>query len=91
MNSLKIALISFFVLLNSHVAKAGTEDGKELHQESCTSCHSSELYKPDTRKVKNLPALDKQVRMCKNNLGLTWFDDEVSDVVDYLSVKHYRF
>ncbi len=91
MNSLKITLISFSILLNANIAKASPEDGQELHQESCTRCHSNDLYTPSQRKIKDLPALGKQVRFCKSSLGITWFDDEVSDVIDYLSVKHYKF
>jgi hypothetical protein len=32
-----------------------------------------------------------QVRFCKDNLGLAWFDDEVNDVIGYLNKEYYRF
>jgi hypothetical protein len=38
-----------------------------------------------------LPNLGKQVRFCKDNLGLTWFDDEVNDVIHYLNKDFYKF
>jgi len=70
---------------------ADTEDGKELHGESCVRCHDSGNYTRENRKVTSLPALGTQVRMCKNNLGLTWFDDEVNDVIGYLNKEYYHF
>ncbi|MDQ7016258.1 MAG: cytochrome c [Gammaproteobacteria bacterium] len=70
---------------------ADTDDGKELHDETCVRCHDSSNYTRDNRKVTSLPALGTQVRMCKTNLGLTWFDDEVNDVIGYLNKEYYHF
>jgi hypothetical protein len=41
--------------------------------------------------VQSLSRLGTQVRFCKDNLGLAWFDDEVNDVIGYLNKEYYRF
>ena len=66
-------------------------NGAKLHMQSCTGCHDNSIYTRQPRRVNSLPELGKQVRFCKNNLGLTWFDDEVNDVILYLNQDHYRF
>lgn len=67
------------------------EHGKELHMQNCTGCHDSSAYTRSNRKVNSLPRLGTQVRMCRDNLGITWFDDEVADVIDYLNKDFYKF
>lgn len=70
---------------------ADIENGDDLHFEHCTGCHDSEVYTRDDRKVRDLAQLGKQVRFCKNTLGVTWFDDEVDDVIAYLNASYYHF
>ena len=70
---------------------ADVENGDDLHFEYCTGCHDSTIYSREERKVKSLAQLGTQVRLCRDNLGLTWFDDEVDDVIEYLNQTYYRF
>ncbi|MCW8841662.1 MAG: cytochrome c [Gammaproteobacteria bacterium] len=79
-------------------ALADLSRGEALHESQCIACHASrfdnngaEIYTRDNRRVNDLAALHKQVNRCKNNLGLTWFDDEVKDVADYLNASYYKF
>ncbi len=72
-------------------AAADVENGDDLHFEHCTGCHDSTIYSREERKVKSLAQLGTQVRLCRENLGLTWFDDEVDDVIEYLNQTYYRF
>lgn len=67
------------------------ENGDDLHFENCTGCHDSTAYTRDDRKVQSLARLGTQVRFCKDNLDLTWFDDEVNDVIGYLNKEYYHF
>ncbi|MDJ0834039.1 MAG: cytochrome c [Gammaproteobacteria bacterium] len=66
-------------------------NGAELHGQSCTGCHDTGVYTRQPRRVNSLPALGKQVRFCRDNLGTPWFDDEVDDVILYLNRDYYRF
>lgn len=78
--------------------QADQANGANLHSQNCVACHSSMvggdgsgLYTRTNRRVSSLPGLGKQVRRCRDNLGLTWFDDQVEDVVAYLNAKYYKF
>ena len=89
---MKIALP--LLMLLSFPLSAQADDyanGAKLHMQSCTGCHDNSIYTRQPRRVNSLPALGKQVRFCKDNLGLTWFDDEVNSVIVYLNQDHYRF
>ena len=70
---------------------ADIDNGNDLHFEHCTGCHQEEVYTRADRKVGNLEHLGRQVRFCKDNLGITWFDDEVEDVIAYLNQAYYHF
>ena len=70
---------------------ADLDNGNDLHFEHCTGCHDSTAYTRADRKVKSLARLGTQVRFCKDNLGLTWFDDEVDDVIGYLNATYYHY
>lgn len=90
MKALNIATISIFLAFSNNV-QADPESGAELHEESCVRCHSSAVYTRSNAKIKSLPGLAKQVRFCKNNLGISWFDEDVDAVVDYLNTQYYKF
>jgi len=82
------------VFLSVYAAPSFATDifnGDELHSQSCTGCHDSAVYTRENRIVQTLPKLGAQVRFCKNNLGINWFDDEVEDVIGFLNINHYHF
>ena len=78
---------SFIVSANA----ANIDNGDDLHMTDCTGCHESTVYTRENRRVQNLPRLGKQVRICRDNLGITWVDDEVEDVIHYLDQSYYHF
>jgi hypothetical protein len=65
--------------------------GRALTEEHCVKCHGSEVYTRENRRVTSLPGLHKQVRFCEQNLGLTWFDDQIEDTATYLNLEFYKF
>lgn len=65
--------------------------GEQAHSEHCVKCHSDSVYTREDRRVKSLDALGKQVRRCRDNLGITWFDEDTDAVVQFLDQKYYRF
>ena len=87
----QLLCILYFATFSSLVVAQNSDDGEELHMENCTGCHGSEMYTRQDRKVSSLTELETRVRFCKNNLGVTWFDDEVDDVIHYLNTEYYRF
>lgn len=82
-------VITAFSLASANAADL--DNGDELHFDNCTGCHDSSVYTRADRRVKSLERLGAQVRFCKDNLGLTWFDDEVEDVVHYLNKNYYHY
>lgn len=80
------------------MAQADITNGKTLYQQHCMACHASmtggdgsALFTRPNHKVTSLAGLGKQVRRCRDNLGLTLFDDQVQNIVDYLNVTYYKF
>jgi len=88
MKKLVLILILFGT---SPVVIADAAKGKKLHAEHCTKCHGSEVYTRKDRFIDNRAALEKQVKRCKLNLGVQWFDEDAGNVVDYLNQSFYNF
>lgn len=84
-------LLIFAITFAAPSEAADIDNGNALHSESCTRCHDSAIYTREDRKVTSLPKLGTQVRFCKDNLGVSWFDDEVDDVIGYLNQAYYHF
>jgi hypothetical protein len=83
--------IAVLVLYLGPSQAADIDNGDDLHFANCTGCHDESVYTRDNRRVSSLPRLGTQVRFCKDSLGLTWFDDEVEDVIGYLNKTYYHF
>ncbi len=73
-------------------AEGNAANGKKLFTASkCNQCHGTEVFTRKDRKVKNLAALEAQVRRCDSNLNTNWFDDEIIDVTAHLNKQYYKF
>jgi len=84
---LLVAIAGFSISANA----VDTKNGEKLHADNCTRCHDSAVYTRENKRILTLPKLGKQVRFCKDNLGISWFDDEVQDVVGFLNNNYYHF
>ncbi len=91
MVTMKYMRMLFIAVLPASALAADIENGEDLHFEHCTGCHGEEVYTREDRNVKNLDRLGRQVRFCQNAVGVTWFDDEVDDVIEYLNATYYHF
>lgn len=70
---------------------ATLEQGKQLHNDNCISCHDTSVYTRENRMIKRYESLKTQVQRCATNLNKPWFDDEVNAVAAYLNVNFYQF
>ena len=66
-------------------------DAQALYDQNCTRCHGPEVYTRADRRIDSLHGLQQQVRMCQQNLDLTWFDDQIDAVASLLNRKYYHF
>lgn len=67
------------------------KDGEELHQNHCLKCHTDSVYTRDDSFIISIRELGKQVRRCKDNAGLPWFDEDTDAVIHFLNKKYYKF
>jgi len=67
------------------------DKGKELFEDKCTRCHSTELFTREDRSVKNLEVLHTRVKVCSIAAEAEWADDKISTVVEYLNKNFYKF
>ncbi|MCK5723028.1 MAG: cytochrome c [Gammaproteobacteria bacterium] len=96
-------LLIRFSLLSSCIfislsANADIKNGKELHDSNCTSCHismqggdGSGIYTREHKRIESYPALIKQVKRCRDSLGVPWPEEHVNDVVEYLNSTFYKY
>jgi mono/diheme cytochrome c family protein len=70
---------------------ADINNGKQLQQKNCMSCHDDSVYSREDRRVNSLAGLRTQVQRCESTLGLKWFDEETDDVTAYLNNTFYHF
>ena len=65
--------------------------GKQLHDEHCVQCHSSDIYTRENSIIFNYSDLDQRIRQCELGNELAWFDEEIKDVLMYLNRSFYGF
>jgi len=66
-------------------------DAQGLLEQHCSSCHGSEMYTREDRKVKSFSGLRKQVAACNSNLNTGLSADEVDAVASLLNEQYYSF
>jgi mono/diheme cytochrome c family protein len=65
--------------------------GKQLVDNHCYDCHGTEYYTRKERRVDSRQKLSAQVRFCEQSQNLTWFDEDVENVAEYLNQNFYHF
>ncbi|MFN2349950.1 MAG: cytochrome c [Thioalkalivibrio sp.] len=85
-------------LLFASPLHADPKRGESLHASNCVSCHvsmvggnGSLLYTRADRTVGSRDQLIAQVNRCESTLGLRWFEEDVTAVVEYLNSNYYKF
>ncbi len=88
-----IAAVSGVCALLATLSASAAEgvDAQGLIENNCSSCHGSEIYTREDRKVNSLSGLKKQVAACKSNLNAGLSDDDMAAVVALLNNEYYKF
>lgn len=91
--SLLLMALSVNIFANAQL-KDHTE-GKELHDESCLSCHmvahNKDFYTRKNHKMTDLFSLKSQVSRCSQAFQTGWFPEEEQAVLAYLNHEFYKF
>lgn len=103
MGSKSCAGTSFLLRLASAIAFLGTavvtldvhaqnlERGRALYENHCQKCHTANVHARKNRAALSVGDLRDIVKLWQSNQGLRWRDDEIEDVVRYLSHTRYFF
>lgn len=94
----RFAALPLLFVMFAPAHAADIKKGEQLVNSQCVSCHAahfgnngSDIYTRPDRRVTSLAGLKKQVIRCRDNLGITWFDEDVDDVVAFLNTRYYKF
>ena len=98
MRANKIYIVLSLLLIAGTVAAGDIEKGRELHSENCINCHASMMggdgtgiYTRPDRRIEDYAGLKKQVKRCKNSLGVSWPEHQIDDLLTYLNTTFYKF
>jgi mono/diheme cytochrome c family protein len=78
-------------LANAQSAALNEGRGEMLYQNHCIACHTTQVHWRDQRLAKDWPSLRAQIRRWERNTGLTWSDEDVESVGQYLNQLYYQF
>lgn len=67
------------------------ERGRQLYELHCQKCHTVTVHGRKNRMAMSVGDLREIVNQWQSNQGLRWRDDEIDDVVQYLSNTRYFF
>lgn len=66
-------------------------DAKSLVESQCTSCHGTEVYTREDRRVQSMEMLQAQINRCTLATRAGWDDQQKAAVVKYLNDNYYHF
>lgn len=75
----------------SPAAESNAINGESLHNKECLHCHGYDLYHRNNRRIHDKTALTRRVHHYQRITELTWSDEEIDAVSDYLAKHHYLF
>lgn len=77
------------------VHAADEHPGMAVHEENCTNCHignhDEAFYTRADRKIDSYQGLQSMVKMCDAQLGTKLFDEDMTDIGNYLNKSYYKF
>ena len=65
--------------------------GELLYSTHCLACHSTQLHWRDKQAAQNWAGLKTQVRRWQATTGLSWSEEDITQVATYLNAQFYQF
>ena len=90
---LAIALCIFFcthTLVHAQPKHEG-QRGKLLYETHCNACHTSKIHWREQKLATDWVSLKAEVSRWQASIGLSWSEEEITDVTHYLNAAHYDF
>jgi len=72
-------------------SKLGESRGELLYATHCSACHTSKIHWREQKLATDWNGLKVQVRRWQASIGLSWSEEEITDVAHYLNAIHYGF
>ncbi|MFN2288951.1 MAG: hypothetical protein ABR578_11525 [Chromatocurvus sp.] len=82
---------AWYLLSGLSATAADGVDASDLIENNCTSCHGSEMYTREDRKVNSLSALKTQVQACNTNLNTGMSPEQLEAIAALLNEEYYKF
>ena len=71
--------------------KAARPRGELLYSTFCVSCHTTQAHWRDKRIATDMQRLREQVRRWQGNIGQSWSDADIEEVVQHLNRLYYKY
>lgn len=65
--------------------------GELLYTTHCVTCHTTQMHWRDERKATDWSSLKAEVRRWQGTAGLTWSDEDVTEVARHLNDTIYKY
>jgi hypothetical protein len=87
-------LYAFLLAISPACGKAAAFEegrGEMLYRNHCVACHTTQVHWRDQRLAKDWASLRAQVHRWERNTGLTWSEEDIEAVSQYLNQLYYQF
>ena len=84
-------ILLFILVVATSLPAAAEFDASSYHDAKCMTCHGTEVYTRDNRRITSMTALEGQVARCDANLGTKLFPEDLALLVDHLNTNFYKF
>ena len=92
MNSMRYVLgLTLVLVVFGAPVLAAPVDAKALHESQCMSCHGTEVYTREDRRVQSMEMLQAQINQCTLATRAGWDEEQKAAVVKYLNDNYYHF
>lgn len=65
--------------------------GELLYSTHCLACHSTQIHWRDKQAAQNWAGLKAQVSRWQITTGLSWSEEDITQVATYLNARFYQF
>ena len=93
MKTIIYASLSVLLAASAYAASlpGDSANGKRLLDANCMTCHQTDIFTREDRKVQSLDALKEQLVACSHAAKQDFSASEMQDLLKYLNDQFYRF